>query len=129
MENKSGDNKNKMAEVAALWKLELEEEFDIEGLYYNPYKFTHEGLCDCDGEVMKRTLGNLLRGELTIIKKPWEPKIGETYWIIDAQGDVYRELFDSDEYDHALLYSGNCFRTSGEALANKEPIMEKFGWK
>jgi len=130
MENKSGDNKNKMAEVATLWKLELGEEFDLEGRILNPYKFTSEGLVSSNGFLQNTLFYRLLTGDEAIIEKPWEPKDGDIYWCVIANGETSCCSFNSlSAFDQAMLYSGNCFRSEQKAEDKKEPIMKKFGWE
>ena len=64
---------NKMAEVAKLLGVELEEEFRIEG-FNNKYKFTNYGLMNWSDNLQQwfrsSNLNALIRGELTIIKLP-----------------------------------------------------------
>ena len=130
MENKSGDSKNKMAEVAALYELELEEEFEIAGYCFNPYRFTDEGLMNRDELLNSMLLRAVLTGDEAIIEKPWEPKDGDIYWCVIANGETSHHCFNSlSSFDQAMRCSGNCFRSEQKAEANKDPIMKKFGWK
>ncbi|KAK9680643.1 hypothetical protein QE152_g38918 [Popillia japonica] len=121
--------KNLMAEVAALLGVEIGEEFDIPQGVYNPHKITEEGVFDSNGKIKEHRMNRLLTGEWTIIKKPWKPKDGGRFYYVMKNGKIIETRFsDVDAIDHALLYSGNCFRTEQEAEANREAIMEKFGW-
>lgn len=64
---------NKVKKVAQLLGLELEEEFELEGLT-SKYKFTEDGLMYWliyeDKWVRSASLNNLITGEYTIIKLP-----------------------------------------------------------
>ena len=64
---------NKVKKVAQLLGLELEEEFELEGLT-TKYKFTEDGLMYWpiyeDKWVRSASLNNLITGEYTIIKLP-----------------------------------------------------------
>ena len=71
---------NKMAEVAKLLGVELEEEFRIEGCSYK-YKLTKEGLSflgfNSQEWILSSIIGKLLTGESKIIKLP-KPILNET---------------------------------------------------
>ncbi|MGL4687045.1 MAG: hypothetical protein ACRCVY_09870 [Commensalibacter sp.] len=121
--------KNIMPEVAALLGVEIGEEFDIPQGIYNPHKITEEGVFDSNGKIKEHRMNRLLTGEWTIIKKPWKPKDGDCAYYVDMKGGIHHTIFASDYvFDHALIHSGNGFRTFEEAEANRETIMEKFGW-
>ena len=71
---------NKMAEVAKLLGVELEEEFRIEGCSYK-YKLSKEGLSfwavSSQEWILSSIIGKLLTGESKIIKLP-KPILNET---------------------------------------------------
>ncbi|MGL6199858.1 MAG: hypothetical protein ACRC3H_13095 [Lachnospiraceae bacterium] len=122
--------KNIMPEVAALLGVEIGEEFNVEGGGDFSYKITERGLIDQREYDWTTSLYRLLTGEWTIIKKPWKPNDGDKYHYIESDGNINWERFDSvNACDCALLHAGNFFRTEQEAEANRETIMEKFGWK
>ena len=66
------------------------------------------------------TLENLLTGEYTIERKPWKPKDGEEYWLVNQCGDV----ISFDWIDNFLCITnykiGNCYRTKEEAEVNRD---------
>lgn len=126
--------KNIMPEVAALLGVEIGEEFDVAvacgAVDYSPYKFTKEGVTDCDGDTQEYPLWKLLTGEWKIIKKPWKPKDGDIFYYASPNGVIQSaRYYDSNSFHYAMLYTGNCFRTEQEAEANREAITEKFGWQ
>ncbi len=112
-------SKNHMADVAKMLGVELGEEFELKDYEYNPYKITDGGLIDWQGDEWCNALTGLLLGEVEIIKKPWKPKEGETYYYITKKGNVC-ETFYSDQYINDLfrIRFGNCFRNREEAEAN-----------
>jgi len=60
---------SKMAQVARILGVELGEEFEIEGSGYNPYKFTEDGLLDCEGSERDTRFGYLLTGRYKIKRR------------------------------------------------------------
>ena len=57
--------------------VEIDEEFEVIGSIYSPYKITEKGsLIDCDGDERTDILAELILGELTIKKIP-KPEIKE----------------------------------------------------
>lgn len=57
--------------------VEIDEEFEIIGSIYNPYKITEKGfLIDCDGDERNDILAELILGQRTIKKIP-KPEIKE----------------------------------------------------
>lgn len=55
------------------------------------------------------------------IKEPvdsihWEPKPGEAFWYIDADGDIYYDIYnEARSYHYKRFEYGNIYRTLGEA--------------
>ena len=116
-------NKNCMSGVANLLGLELDKEFNIKGSDYNPYKITDKGLVDCEGEARDLLLMELLKGNHEIIKKPWKPSTGDSYYYIEAtldcnHIDVWQEIWKNTTLDMERYAVGNFFKTRGEASNN-----------
>ena len=121
------ENKSYMSEVAKLLGLELNEEFDVKYSNCNPYKFTDEGLVNCNGEDFPSALPFLLTGKFEIIKKPWKPDYGDTYYYIsvrDGYPYVYENEWSDNSADYELYHTGNFFRTEQEAMKNREAYKE-----
>jgi len=119
--------KNIMAEIAASYKVELGEEFEISNLNNNPYKFTERGLFDKQGMRCQFALSDVLCGDLPIKKIAWKPKDGDGFWFVGLDGGIHQANFHKDFIvDRAMLVSGNCFRTYKEADDNADDIKEKF---
>lgn len=115
--------KNCMEEVAHLLGVELGEEFRINLCPNVLFKFDMNGiLAQQEGEYSWHSanhgiLQELIYGSFDIIKLPWKPKVGNTFW------SYYCEDFKVDDYtwsgnagDYMRLKCGIVFRTEQEAL-------------
>lgn len=118
--------KSKWAEVAAIFGLHLEEEFDIEDDAFNPYRFTERGLLDCGNEIQDGYAGLLIEGSRKIIKRPFKPKEGGKYWYVGDIGNVFSTRNSHWMHDYLYISSGNCYRTCEEAEAHVEEWKEKY---
>ena len=116
---------NKMAEVAKMFGLELEEHFHITKKSYENtvYKFTKDGVAFYDNKLRTwyesvGALAGILTGETEVVKLPWKPTKGEKYYvshILDRDlWDCY--LWDDEEYDEELYKRGVVFKTKEEAV-------------
>lgn len=128
---------NKMTELAKLFDLELNEEFNIEG-YSSNYRFTEKGLeylSDFKNQwytTSGKVLENLLLGVEKIIRKPFRPKDNENYyyvvWFFDSNWEltVKNTYFTcGSAYDNLNRDSGNCFRTYEDAENAKYEVFKK----
>lgn len=135
---------NKMAGLAKLFDLELNEEFNIEG--YSPnYRFTEKGLEYLSNvqnqwyTTSGKVLENLLLGVEKIIRKPFRPKDKEHYyyvaWYFDQNWklSVTKTYFTcTNSYDNLNRDSGNCFKTFEDAENAKYEVFKKLtgmDWK
>lgn len=118
---------NHMAEVAKMLGVELGEEFEVsrypsvdctikEGGLYIRGKDTQNDFSTY-GDVI---LINLLRGELTIKRKPWKPSIDDTFWLVDQNGDLISSKWRKYTEQLDLYKLGNCYRTYEEAGVNRD---------
>lgn len=130
---------NYMKEVAALLGVEFEEIFKIkkdktpDGQLHmkdKEYKLTPKGLyMSYDfGEVpgwMKasESFTNVLNGNYTIVKLPWTPKEGETYYYCKLD-EVDCTKYTARHSDKLNIKLGNCFRTDTEAEEHLDRFME-----
>ena len=125
--------KERMEVIANMLGLELDEEFDIQGNNYNPYKFTECGLVDREGSAESELSQLLLMENSAIIKRPkapaepWKPKEGEYYYYVRTRGQIECTAYYPDDYlMDALNYRiGNCFPDAVTALVNKNIILQK----
>lgn len=124
--------KNYMDDIAKMLGVEIGEWFKIsknakicEEL---TYKFTprglyvefidNEGTCYFDPVDGKYWAG-ILNGEFEIVKLPWKPKFGKTYYHPMIRNPYIREeaWFDTT-FDCALYLAGMCYKTKEEAKAH-----------
>ena len=118
---------NYMEQVAKMIGVELEEKVDliyngeISGTFYITkagelvYYAKNRELWDG-----RDALLGILRGELTIKKKPWKPQYGGKYFWVRKNGKVDDYSQNNDNIDQMLYKIGNCYRTREEAEAHAE---------
>ena len=130
---------NHMAEVAQMLGVELEEVFkvtdDDSGKYHNYYKFTEKKGIEVSEDNVKweadtaevLVLKWLLIGVARIIKLPWKPQRGETYYIpcIVAQSEHMYSMFywNDDNYDKEYYRMGLVCKTPEEAVARTKKML------
>lgn len=72
-------------------------------------------------ETTLKKFPNILTEWFEEIKEPkdsihWEPKPGEAFWYIDADGDIYYDIYnEARSYHYKRFEYGNIYRTLGEA--------------
>jgi len=131
---------NLIPKVAEMLGVEIGEHFkvtgevDVGGYYY----FTNNDLSLHVPDVRPdyaqyRTLADLVMGDKKIIKFPFEPKKGDSYWEV-FWNEYYEVEVGETEWtncsdDYKNLKLGNCFRTKAEAEAHKYEICEKLTGK
>lgn len=131
---------NKMAEVAKLLGVELEEEFELYHIERKEklgerHKLTESnGLMvfnECGGVWYKeRYLFGLLVGSLEIKKLPYRPKRKETYWTYNLnQFDVVESYWSDWAQEFAMLKCGAVFRTKAEAIEARPRIYKELTGK
>lgn len=115
---------NKMAEVAKLLGVEIDEIFYIQGIglgremfkakiTLDGLKFEHLDVCN-NGE--SHYLDLALQGKLEVEKMPWEQKKGEDYYYPSvADKEVGRLRWNCDTFDLALKSLGMVYRSEREA--------------
>ena len=129
---------NKMAEVAKLLGVELNEVFFVKGCsgcytYYSKtyLKFTESGLKDSVNRTSWHSAAawvwkSLITGALKINKLPWKPSRDDAYYMPSVTSiDKYIKLFwtgsknDEDSYQQGLV-----FRTEKEAVELAEETLD-----
>ena len=129
---------NKMMEVAKLLGVELGEVFSFKGrsgcyTYCSKtyLKFTESGLKESVNKTSWHSAAawvwkGLITGALQIIKLPWEPSYGDTYYMPSvANSGKYLKLFwtgskgDKSSYQQGLVY-----KTSREAVELAEEMLD-----
>ena len=135
---------SKMAEVAKILGVELDEEFEVDDYFCgennkSTCRLTEDGLqvhvrvISCRGDIAEKWVdnGSLLSGLLCkndrfkIVRKPWRPKYFDTFWTY--YGKYFQPceaIWDGCPVDYARLKSGMVFRTKEEALAARPSVYQ-----
>lgn len=128
--------KNLIPDIAKMLGVELNEEFKIKGYDGLTYKLTDKGLelTAVDGQKTKwfdpGALNSLLKGKLEIIKLPWRPKEGDTFYTfasIPNKWVVRIAWWDQTPNHYALLDKGWVFHTEKEAQAALPKVAAELG--
>ena len=121
--------KNYMADVAKMLGVELGEEFKIDGSNLI-YKFFENGLylrCIEGWLPAKYQFLDLIKGELEIVRLPWQPKNGDRYYF---PGDGFtitsRAIWCDLTLEYALKEAGMIFRTAEECEAALPALRKKY---
>ena len=129
---------NHMAGVAKLLGVELEEVFFFKGrsgcyTYYpkTHLKFTENGLKESADRTSWHSARAwmwecLITGALQIIKLPWKPSYGDTYYIpFVVNADKYKKLFWLNLKGDEIFYQqGLVYRTKEEAIKLAEEMLD-----
>ena len=129
---------NHMAEVAQMLGVELEEVFkvtdDDSGKYHNYYKFTEKKGIEVSEDNVKweaDTAGTLvlkwlLIGVARIIKLPWKPQRGETYYMpsVTSIGKYIKLFWTGSRNDEGSYQQGLVLRTKKEAVELAEEMLD-----
>lgn len=121
--------KNYMQDVANILGVELGEEFKLDGRE-TKYKFTENGLYfyASDGwwQCSNVLLPKILKGELEIIKLPWQPKEGDVYYYPgDKFNAVYHSIWGNSVFGFAYKEAGLIFKTYEECEAALPALRKK----
>lgn len=81
------------------------------------------------GYASNQTLVSIVNGEYEIVKLPWVPRIGETYWCVkpSSDPDYPQTALVTMNYSVFSLFNlifGNYFQTQEEAEAKKVPFVK-----
>ena len=128
---------NLIPQIAEMLGVEIGEGFEVKGNKGLVYKFVDDELIvnstddrGSSGITAHMTLVSLLKGKREIIKLPWKPKKGETYYTFELLGDkwVVRSLWwGGFPNEYALLDKGWAYRTRTEAEASLPAVAEELG--
>ena len=121
--------KNYMTDVAKMLGVELGEEFKIDDSNLI-YKFFENGLCfrSIEGWLPATyQFLDLIKGELEIVKLPWQPKKGEVYCRPEDEfEDVAFDNWGNHPIDFALKEAGLIFKTYEECKAALPALRKKY---
>ena len=124
---------NLIPKIAKELGVEVGEEFRIKdesGIDEDFHRFTDCGLvyydqAMCEWQESARII-DLIDGRAEVVKKPFEPKKGEKYFVVSVvDKTVCPCIWDEHTTDYCYKSCGNCFRTEAEAEAHKYEIYEK----
>ena len=121
--------KNYMADVATILGVELGEEFKIDGSNLI-YKFFENGLyfrCIEGWLPAKYQFLDLIKGELEIVRLPWQPKIGNKYYCPCLYFKyVAHSYWENTPNEISLKEAGLVFRTKEECEAALPALRKKY---
>lgn len=121
--------KNYMQDIARMLGVELGEEFKIEGSNLI-YKFLENGLYFRCIEGWLPAIYHflaLIKGELEIVRLPWQPKYGDKYYY--PESDFMRVCWCkwvNVSMDFAFKEAGMIFRTEEECEAALPALRKKY---
>lgn len=116
--------KNLMADVAKMLGVELEEEFTVPNKVATLKISAKDGLMckfkdNENWEYCALYLQELLMGDMEIVKLPWKPKFGKTYYHpMIREPYIREEVWYDTTFDYALYLLGMCYKTKEEAKAH-----------
>lgn len=129
---------NKMAEVAKLLGVELDEVFFFKGCsgcytYYSKayLKFTKNGLMESADKNSWHSAAawvwkGLITGALKITKLPWRPSRGDAYYMPSTAsiGKYIKLFWTGSKADKSSYRQGLIFRTEKEAVELAEEMLD-----
>lgn len=129
--------KNLIPQIAQMLGVEIGEEFKVKGDDETTYIFTDDGLkLTYDGGIGIVEISSdvafvdLVNGKDEIIKLPWEPKVGETYYSFCrflGKWDIWQDEWTNHPFELALLDKGWIYRTRAEAEAALPAVAKELG--
>lgn len=133
-------SKNLIPEICKMLGVELGEKFKVRSIFGGSpnNKIYHFGTKELfytheknQNEIKDEyTLTELINGDCEIIKLPWKPKKGETYYTFELLGDrwVVRPVWCGGfPNEYALFEKGWVYRTKAEAEAALPKVAAEMG--
>lgn len=128
-------SKNLIPEIVKMLGLQLGEEFKVQGYDDLTYVFTSDGLkltydngLEISDLTAKVALVALLNGKDEIVKLPWKPKEGESFYTFTAaygEWSVSLDVWAEEPCNYALLDKGWIYRTEKEAKAALPAVLKE----
>lgn len=127
-------SKNIIPKIAEMLNLELGEEFKIDTSCNDIFKITESGVW------MRKSIDKeewlekpfefvmLCNGDAEIIKLPWKPKEGESFYTFTAaygEWSVSLDVWAEEPCNYALLDKGWIYRTKKEAKAALPAVLKE----
>lgn len=129
--------KNLIPGIARMLGVEIGEEFKIKGHEELTYRFagdrlqlTYDNNIELSDLAAKVAFVALLNGKDEIIKLPWNPKVGETYYSFCrflGEWCAWQQQWSNHPFDLALLAKGWVYRTQEEAEAALPKVAAELG--
>lgn len=129
--------KNLIPEIARMLGVEIGEEFKVKGDDELTYRFDSDGLKlthDSGIELAKISANvafvDLVNGKDEIIKLPWKPKEGESFYTFTAaygEWSVSLDMWAEEPCNYALLDKGWIYRTEKEAQGALPSVAKELG--
>ena len=127
--------KNFIPEITKKLGVELGEEFKV------VYKTRFEIICNFtlaglfvhkgdSGKYEKELLADIICGKAEIVKLPWKPKKGDTYFTFELLGSTWvvrSSWWGGFPNEYALLDKGWVYRTCEEAESALPKVAAEFG--
>lgn len=133
-------SKNLIPQIAQMLGVELGEEFKIKGEdELMTYRFNSDGLQVTYGDGIELSYLStnsafvaLVNGTDEIVKLPWKPKEGESYWTFilydcDIRLGIEPRKWTNDMFAFAFLKAGWIYRTCEEAEAALPAVAAEIG--
>lgn len=133
-------SKNLIPQIAQMLGVELGEGFKIKGEdELMTYRFNSDGLQVTYGDGIELSYIStnsafvaLVNGTDEIVKLPWKPKEGESYWTFilydcDIRLGIEPRKWTNDMFDFAFLKAGWIYRTCEEAEAALPAVAAEIG--
>ena len=125
--------KNLIPDIAKMLDVEINESFKLAGYDNANFRFTENRFWQENGNLCEERsdiLAMLLAGNEIIIKLPWKPKKGDTYYTFELLGDkwgVRSSWWGGSPDEYALLEKGWIYRSQEEAEAALPKVAKEMG--
>lgn len=129
--------KNLIPKIAQMLGVELGEVFTLKGYEHDEYRISEKyGLAHRhrtfreEWQTAETMFRNLIYGRAEIIRLPWKPKKGDTYFSFELLGDTWivaSSIWGGFPNEYALLDKGWVYKTCAEAQAALPKVAKEMG--
>lgn len=128
-------NKNLIPKIATMLGMEINESFKLAGYDNATFRFTENRFWQENGNLCEERsdiLAMLLAGNEIIVKMPWKPKNGDTYYSFYAAHEntpwiITDYEWDKNPADFSSLKAGWVYKTRAEAEAALPKVAAEMG--
>lgn len=123
--------KNLIPQIAQMLGVEINESFKLAGYDNATFRFTENRFWQENGNLCEERsdiLAMLLAGNEIIIKLPWQPKEGDSFYTFTAaygEWSVSLDMWAEEPCNYALLDKGWIYRTEKEAIAALPTVLKE----